>query len=314
VTVKKMIEAQTVLILGAGASAPYGFPSGYGLVGEAIQLPHDSARARMVTEASGTSLADLQNFSEALKKSDSASVDVFLEGRSDLITIGKAAIAAILIPSEREDELFGRGARKWYGELLGRMGGKPEEIEANKLSIVTFNYDRSLEHYLITAVQHRFSVPRLEAAHMLRNMKIVHVHGELGRLEGDLLEEKRPYAPDLNSEAIRTAAESIKIIHEDMGRERYPWFTEAQDLISTADDVICLGFGYHPTNMKRLRFDLKQNGNRLRGTRFGVASAEQSMIVEFMRKTAPNIRMRLDDCDALAYLREHWKTTLVARD
>src|SRR6267378_303056 len=77
-----MIEKRTVLILGAGASMPYGFPSGSGLRRHIIE------------------------YLDELLSADTTSIDVFLERRTEFVEIGKAAIAATLIPLESTRNLF----------------------------------------------------------------------------------------------------------------------------------------------------------------------------------------------------------------
>ena len=93
-----MIRKPTVLILGAGASIEYGFPSGEHLRREIVR----EIRGKNSNPQSLYSLighlghndAALQRFAGLLEDSSLSSVDIFLEHRSDLAEIGKAATAA----------------------------------------------------------------------------------------------------------------------------------------------------------------------------------------------------------------------------
>src|SRR5579872_4927746 len=184
-----MIDRPTVFVLGAGASEPYGFPLGRGLVDEAIMRLQNEGDTRlgMVQEVCGCSRAALLEFVTALERSASPSIDAFLEGRRDYVELGKAVISALLIPYEGEDALFTRGttpslARRWYHYMLDRMGASPDEFVRNALSIVTFNYDRSLEHFLLVALENRYGIGRERAAVLLERISIIHLHGQLGSL------------------------------------------------------------------------------------------------------------------------------------
>ena len=127
-----MIEGPTVFILGAGASEPYGFPLGRKLVDQAIALLRrtDEFRVEMLTKACHCATSDLLAFASALESAASPSVDVFLENREEYLKIGKAVIAALLIPCEIENDLFTREQSperlkgRWYDYVLNRMTGK----------------------------------------------------------------------------------------------------------------------------------------------------------------------------------------------
>lgn len=93
-----MITKQTVLILGAGASSGYGFPLGRGLRDIVCGIPR-TAVANLINEA-GFNSDELENFINILRHSGYTSVDWFLEGWPDFISVGKAAIATALIPFE----------------------------------------------------------------------------------------------------------------------------------------------------------------------------------------------------------------------
>ena len=75
-------------------------------------------------------------------------IDAFLTvGQS--FNVGKLAIAYCLMLFEDETKLYQpdgdlRGGN-WYAYLVGKLDLTFEEFGNNKLSIVTFNYDRSLE-------------------------------------------------------------------------------------------------------------------------------------------------------------------------
>jgi len=101
-----MLTRKTVLVLGAGASQPYNFPTGIELstiVSDEFRPGHSVFEA---LKNLGYSEADMTQFREAFYHSGRNSVDAFLEHRADLLDAGKLAIAAILTPRENPEILF----------------------------------------------------------------------------------------------------------------------------------------------------------------------------------------------------------------
>ena len=107
-----MIEKPTVFILGAGASAPYGYPSGQKLVDDIKEsLIKKSLLYRMclLFDFSETYIRD---FAEALHNSLDSSIDAFLERRPVFIDLGKIIITFILVQYEITSHLLSPGADK----------------------------------------------------------------------------------------------------------------------------------------------------------------------------------------------------------
>jgi hypothetical protein len=253
-----MIKRRTTLVLGAGASEKYNFPLGSQLTREVIAFlgNSDSHEVKTLQEL-GYSPQTMTQFSQALCLSGKSSVDAFLEHRDDFLDIGKAAIACCLIPRENISHLFNREG-SWYQHLSGALNCKPADFANNAVSVVTFNYDRSLECYLHTALVNTYRLTETQAAELLANIPIVHVHGSLGRLPWQRGDAKvRPYSTEISPDSIAAARDSIQVIHE--GRYDSPSFTEASGLINSADVVVFLGFGYHPTNVARLGIKLDRD-------------------------------------------------------
>jgi hypothetical protein len=170
--------------------------------------------------------------------------------------VGKTAIAASLIPYEDESKLFG-GPDNWYEYLFRHLGPSKDDILRSKLSIVTFNYDRSIDHFLFTAFKGSFNLGTDETRKILtETLPIVHVHGKLGPLpfEDDGQGNGRSYRPSdpSNETALAVAASNaIMIVHE--GTKEDPEFARARQIIQNAELVCFIGFGYLKENIERLQ-------------------------------------------------------------
>ena len=184
-----MITTPTVLVLGAGASYPYGFPTGVDLkrlICEQFSTTRAVASQLLgCLNPEGTKFApdEFSKFREAFLKSGQPSVDAFLERRPEFLDVGKLAIAFCLMPFEKEENLYypdpSRGG-DWYEYLSVKLNSSFEEFGQNRLSIITFNYDRSLEQYLLNSLINLHGKTRDECAEALAQIPIVHVYGQLG--------------------------------------------------------------------------------------------------------------------------------------
>jgi len=101
-----MIENKTVLVLGAGASVPFGFPTGQGLKDQVCAQTLQYPEKIQLLETLGFDKNKIARFRTALENSGRSSVDAFLEYREDFLDIGKTAISATLLPFEKTTGLF----------------------------------------------------------------------------------------------------------------------------------------------------------------------------------------------------------------
>ena len=210
------ITRRTVLVLGAGASQPYGFPLGPALR-DIICAQTTDFRSQITLRSFGFERGEIDAFGTALRHSGFGSIDAFLEAEPRFTSLGKVAIALALLPRERPSALFPPAAPKkghWYEYLLSITAGSLKEWAANRLTIASFNYDRSFEHYFVTVLAQRFKVSKADAAKLLRRVEVIHLHGQLGAYPG-LGAAPVPYDPDsVSSDDVRRAARSITTTFE----------------------------------------------------------------------------------------------------
>lgn len=253
-----MIDTPTVLILGAGASSHLKYPLGSQLVDQICGWTWKDLFA-FIPSKRGKLLynpRDIESFQARLSFGVYSSVDAFLEKNPVDIPLGKFLIAKALKAKEDRSKLFSPNNPGWYANLFRALfkDGKPN-FEASRLSIITFNYDRSIEAFLYFALVGR-GLSEREAQVMLRKIPIIHVHGTMGDF------------PEVNYERTVTANElqkisaGIKIIHEIKERKSgfcSPEFREANRLLHEAEVIAFMGFGFHIDNVRRFQFFMRKN-------------------------------------------------------
>ena len=248
-----MIKKPTLLILGAGASAPYGFPVGKALIEDILSalngMEQGFASSLSVTlKEAGETAEKILEFRNALRGAHRHSVEAFLERRPEYMKIGKLCITHQLKKCENPDLPFG----DWYEYLAGEILNCPfDDIGKNKLAIITYNFDRSLEFFLQRAVVHSYGKTELEAALAIKQIPIVHLHGSFGLLPGFAPGNTVPFSIRTPTATLKECAERLKIVLE-AAKPKDDEFKKAGELIAVAERIGFLGFGYGELNLRRL--------------------------------------------------------------
>jgi hypothetical protein len=276
----RRVHTNTVLVLGAGASYPYGFPLGTELYDQVISTASGKYN-RLFQQILGSGSGEkLQEFKNALASSGWESVDAFLSTRKDYLEIGKVAIATLIMEAERKSlgQLFTTDTEKkgkWYKQLRSLILFNPEKYKSNNLSIITFNYDRSLEYFLHCAMKYSFNLNDTETAKILSAVPIIHIHGQLGRMPWDDKDNGREYGGEVTADVVRKYADHILIMSEEItGRDGYE---QAMELLRETRNLYFLGFGYADINLRRIIGDIR-NAVNIAGTAIGFSTLERKRI------------------------------------
>ena len=307
-----MITTPTVLVVGAGASHPYGFPIAKELkelICEAFASPTTRASKFLGGTESKYTSEQFSEFRQAFLKAP-VSIDAFLYRRPEFLAVGKLAIAYCLMPFEDETKLYQpdrqlRGGN-WYEYLAGKLDSTFEEFGNNKLSIVTFNYDRSLEHYLLNSLMNLHGKTRDECATALEKIPIVHVYGQLGETPYPK-QGSQQYRPDEvnHFRYVQTAADGIKLYHEDAEAAS----TRARELLSSAKRICFLGFSYNSFNVARLKVsESLDQSTTVIGTTRGVVGRELDAAKNGLAEAVGgdiHLVRSVNSEDNLAILRDH---------
>ena len=297
-----MITRSVVLVLGAGASRPYGFPLAGELLRTAINL---EGEALSMLRRAGFSDEHTATFTQQLNSSQLPSIDAFLEYRPEFTDVGKALIAYYLVSHEHPSYLLApEGGHHWYQYLYHQMKTPIlEDFAKNRLAVVTFNYDRSFEFYLTTALSATHGVDSPSVQNILNSIPVVHVHGSLGPLPGRG-ENPRPYEKALTSSGLLAAAKNIKIVSETIPEDSE--FREARSLLSAADIVLFLGFGFHRQNVERLLLsEILPRNCHVTGTVYGFTQSEFDHNVKPLFASLHNLDLRKNDLSVLDFLRHN---------
>jgi len=263
-----MIRRRTVLVLGAGASAPYGLPTGKRLREMILDVPSEHERQIEITlTALDYTTTELQEFQGKLLRAGRTTIDAFLREQDDRTQrLGKLLIAFFLLSHENDVNLYKNvvPADDWFEYLVNEiMDVRFDRIQDNRLSTVTLNYDRSFEQRLFDLLRHGTNRSPEDCAAKARTIPVIHLHGQLGGLPELGGSPGVPYstAPAMvvQSEdalelefhrALGAAVSQFKLAHEMRLDDKT--IVEAGRLLRGAGIVVFLGFGFDPDNLARL--------------------------------------------------------------
>jgi len=245
-----MISRPTVLILGAGASIHVGYPLGATLIND---LCNNRGTGEKGEYPNNWTVDETDRFITRLSRAGFYSIDAFLETVPDLAEMGKFLLAREIKRHENIDRLFPPNSSGWYQYLFNSLldNSNPKGFESSQLSIITFNYDRSIEAYLHETLVARFEMTHEEDSGTLSHIPIIHVHGLLGSYP-DI-----PYNSHCDTSDLFEISKQIQIIHEVKDSEHgfcNEEFEYANRLLNETERIFFLGFGFHADNVRRFQF------------------------------------------------------------
>lgn len=282
-----MIKQKNVFVLGAGARVPYGFPDGRTLIRlilDAVPEPdkitpfsqcfyHHPAYKSAITAVS------MDEFRRALMFSGHTSIDSFLAIKAKVQ--GFEAIGYAWNRKDRKDN-------DWMSVLFERMlhgclDSPADLVSRNKIAFVDFNYDRLLEDFLCTRIEHTYGISRAAAWDVAQKFKTVHVYGSLGEFDANdnwvarldrwnMSQGAQQPTPD----DMYASATAIRLMYD---KRQHDSIDAAKKLLADAERVIFLGFGFDPDNIARLELPRLLVGKNVYATRYGVPEGDWQSII-----------------------------------
>lgn len=240
------------LVLGAGASVAMGYPVGSELRAAILEDANGRYEEFICSDSLGIDARDINEFVDSFRASQMLSIDAFLARRGQFSEIGKRAIAAILLDRENKDLLHScNHTDHWYFYFFNKVAAAHDwdSLSFEDVAVVTFNYDRSFEHYMLNALMNSYGRSFSEAYIKLEQMKIVHVYGALGSFNKNE-KDYFSYGNSLSQKHVSVASSRLKVIPE--GRDGDETLTSSRLILAQSENIAFLGFGFDEVNLKRL--------------------------------------------------------------
>lgn len=142
-----------------------------------------------------------------------------------------------------------------------------EEMQAafSRVTIINFNYDRTIEHFLFSELQTKFRLIGDEAKQALAHLAIIRPYGAVGPLPWQDGDTAVPFGAGLGNDHERLFAISQNIRTFTEQAIAHDIKTKIQAAIKQSRIIVILGFGFHQQNMSILSSD-KPDGKRIFAT------------------------------------------------
>lgn len=306
------------MVVGAGASAEFGLPTG-GQLKEKIanllgikfehydQISGDRlicAALRWHVSQTKPPSRDINPYLHAAWRICDAmpqarSIDQFIDthqGDRKLELCGKLAIVRSILEAERNSALFvdpsnrynalnfGRLTSTWFTSFFQqvfdncRVDSLADRLKS--LTLIVFNYDRCIEHFLYHALQNYFGVGADEAAELVKQLEVFHPYGTVGALPWQSRDDEIGFGETPSAQELYTLSTKIRTFTEGTDPAQSE-IKSIKNAIRMSHRILFLGFAYHKLNLDLLRPDSPEKpdmaGKRLFGTArdFSVSDASE---------------------------------------
>ncbi|HEX3530677.1 MAG TPA: hypothetical protein VH988_26740 [Thermoanaerobaculia bacterium] len=230
------------------------------------------------------------------------SIDNFIDSHREnerIALCGKLAIARCILAAEANSSLqfdrsniynkmnFSSLEPIWFNAFFQLLteSCQRQDLAARfqKVGVISFNYDRCIEHYLHSALQNYYRLKSEEAAEVLSALEVHHPYGKVGVL---------PWM-DANAGIEFGAPPDAKQLIEVAGKLRT--FTEGTDAstsdisvvrtsVATAERIAFLGFAFHRINLELLFPGPRSKGppdmRPIYATALGISQSDAKLIAE----------------------------------
>jgi hypothetical protein len=341
-----MFREPTVLVLGAGASAPYGFPLGSQLVSSIssgisaiinersmvvdysdfnfLETPYETLRSWLIS--SPPAGVDKTLFWDGIREfqrdlaNGPRSIDEFARINPKWRNLTKVLVAFELgrrvykkHPASNSiwqisPQFLDHSETSWYSHLIHelRSGAQnPRDLGQNQLSIITFNYDRSLEFYIENSLGKGEIFSGFDYAEA---PSVIHMHGEIPFPDTRVAQiSAETFWP-----SVCQCVPNFVMVDEPRDDHSHNSYI-AERMLAEATRIFFLGFDFHQQNNELLNIDrriaersivLNWNGNHRVRQRAIDAGIDQENILSGTKSSPLEISNAIIE-DGLFALRPH---------
>ena len=316
-----MLPSKTVFVIGAGASSEVGLPVGARLkeiIADKLDLrfkhhqePIGNGDLAILEVLRRTFQNQINPYIEACWRirdglALSSSIDDYIDAHQHdkLVELcGKIAIARSILEAERDSHLYFKKTHiddsinfqavgnTWYVgfyQLISQgVTKKHLDLLFSNVTLVIFNYDRCIEHFLAHAIAQNYHTSIHEARELVKQLVIYRPYGSVGAYFGaaaDVVEfgnTTQNIKLDKIIATLRTYTEQI---------EDSKSLNAIREAIFEASVLVFLGNAFHPTNMKLLTVQKNdQVHKRFYFTRKGISDNDLNVVRATLSAISPGL-------------------------
>lgn len=201
------------------------------------------------------------------------SIDSFIDtqrGNEKIALCGKLAIVEAILAAERKSLLWFKRESQystidfqsieetWYSSFFKLLTQGCPLVDLKKrfqeLTLIIFNYDRCVEHFLFHAIKNFYRIEERDVAKLIGEITILHPYGSVGALPWEGKKIAIAFGDSASPEGLLTLSNGIRTFTEGVSPESSE-INLIKKEIAEARKLAFLGFAFHDLNMKLLRPD-----------------------------------------------------------
>ena len=315
------MSVNKVFIIGAGASKEVNIPTGSELktnIANLLNMQWDwhaqdklqsgdyliaGALREHVRHADGRNgdinpyVHEARNIRDALPLA--ISIDRFIDTHRDnekIVLCGKLAIVRSILLNERNSLLyydqtmgaklnFSRLEKTWYNPFFQLLAEncRPENItqRLESITLIVFNYDRCVEHFIYNALQYFYRVPAQEAIELVKHINIFHPYGTVGNLPWLGQDATTEFGQEPLPKQLLELSQKIKTYAEGTDPSASE-ILNIREHMRKANTVVFLGFAFDQLNMELINPSqvdaTTSDGIKCFATTYGISASDSNHI------------------------------------
>lgn len=313
-----MFRRKTLFIVGAGASHELGLPLGSELTGILRSKLDISFNLSSLSRGDRYIVAAVEHYRREIEERDpnpyyaagrsiangmgnAISIDNYLHahaGDERITFMGKLGIAATILESEASSKLaitrdtqrmpVGAGADSWLNVFFQMLTEGVERDNLDELfshvAIITFNYDRCIEHYLYNTLETYFKIDSQKSQELVSKLVILHPYGRVGTLPWQARNVvATAFGNDPDARSLPRVASQIRTFTERVDDDAM--MTTIHHLMSNSEVIVYLGFSYADMNIQLLTTPAASGPKLIFGTSYLVSQPNKNAIVSDLKTT-----------------------------
>ncbi len=340
----------TVFVLGAGASKEINLPSGHELkekIAQLLDMRFDSFGSRLehgdqkivsalelVVKHSNGHRGDINPYlHESWHIRDALplaiSIDNFIDAHRDnekIALCGKLAIARAILQAEKNSLLYFKKVRTnssinltplnktWYLPFFQLLTENcvinDLEERFSSVTLIIFNYDRCVEHFMCFAIQNYYKISEAEAANIVKCLNIYHPYGKVGSLPWENHGRPVNFGAEPAPQSLVRLSQQIFTFTEGTAPESSK-ILEIRKKMNTADRLVFIGFAFHKLNMQLIK-PIRNNASpnpQCYATTYNISESDKSVIGEQINGLySPRLNTSMANLSCGAFFNEFWRS------
>ncbi|MFC2121794.1 hypothetical protein ACFLTI_09390 [Bacteroidota bacterium] len=189
-------------------------------------------------------------------------------GNEKIALCSKLAIVQSILEAENESLLsFSKSStgssinfhalqKTWYWHFFDRIISNCSDLKERfkSITLIVFNYDRCIEHFIYFALQDYLAIPAFEAAELVKCINIYHPYGSVGNLPWYSQTNNMEFGANPNPQKLLELAKKIKTFSEGTNPDSSEIFDIRRNILN-ANILVFLGFAFHGLSMQMIKPD-----------------------------------------------------------